>query len=360
MRDAAATDTSGLFDTRELSAVLHAMHGRHSSNSTDKVCAIAFPFKKRVFMNGYIKLPIYDPNTSIPAYWEQLISSLASVEVDNPDPYVKEYAPVRVSQSSTVQLLRLFPHPSRYHWFPSWAQVQQYPDVSVRDNDSVLAAAGLDYSLHIKSGRIYQGCSLQLTQPPAPNKKEIYCCTMDGKDALLAATVPGIELRIDLGRRYVLVDISPDHSLWVKSIYRCMETSMGHEHLPIWPKSVILVCEEVEQSIADTVRVTEGSSATMRYCLRRVTTLEWDCELSEKPGSGHWLPFEPSLVHIRYIICSTYGGYRCVWDYDLSFGSPGPDPNVFCDPVAVAGLMNQEGWDEELHKRWPVYSVYLI
>ena len=102
MRDAAATDTSGLFDTRELSAVLHAMHGRHSSNSTDKVCAIAFPFKKRVFMNGYIKLPIYDPNTSIPAYWEQLISSLASVEVDNPDPYVKEYAPVRVSQSSTV------------------------------------------------------------------------------------------------------------------------------------------------------------------------------------------------------------------------------------------------------------------
>ena len=279
-----------------------------------------------------------------------------------------------VQQSPTVQLLRLFPHPSRHHWFPSWTQVQQYPDVSVRDNDQGddLVFGNMDYSLRIMSGRIYRSCSLQLTQPPTPEKKAMYCSTIDGKDAQLEATVPGIDLNIDSRINYVLVDISPDSSLWplekevveysniIGMLDCCQETDIEHDHLPIWQKSVVLVCEEVDtiaQSKADNALVSEGPLATMRYCLRRVTTLEWNCRQSATPADTrsprHWLPFQPSLVHMRSVVCSATGGLHSISPWV-------EDPDVFCDPGAVTGLWSEEGWQQEWHKRWPFYEVYLV
>ena len=285
-----------------------------------------------------------------------------------------------VQQSPTIQLLRLFPHPSRHHWFPSWTQVQQYPDVSIRDDDQgsdpVLVAGNMDYSLRIMSGRIYRGCSLQLTQSPTLEKKAIYCSTISGKDAQLEATVPGIDLNINPQGNYVLVDISPDSSLWpfgneefsesnIHLLHRildcCKETDEGHHHPPVWNKSVILVCEEVDtpaQPITDTAPVTKGSLTMIRYRLRRVTTLEWNCRPSPMPANptstspGHWLPFEPSLVHMRSVVCSATGGLHSV--------SPlMDDPDVFCDPE-VTGLWSQGEWHEEWYKQWPVYGVYLV
>ena len=330
-----------------------------------------------------MKLPIYDPSTPIPVAWEQLISSIASMEMEDcdiPDLPEDEYDNViQVSQTPTIQLLRLFPYPSRDHWFPSWAQIQQYPDVSVKDDVPILAPEGTDYSLHIMSGRVYRDCTLQLIQPSTPETKAIYLSTMDGKDAQLVATVPGIELQIDPGSRYVLVDISPDRSLWPYADEdHCNKTGIGHEHLPIWQESVIVICEEVDtlaQPAIDTVKVAEGSSAVMKYRLRRVTTLEWDCKISGEPGPGRWLPFEPSLVHLRSVVCSAKGGREHVYLLDpeedeVEDGDGGqdgdqdedgdPDLNVFCDPEAMAGLLNQEGWHEEWYKRWPLYGVYLV
>ena len=161
---------------RDLDALLRAIRRQHSSNPIDKVCAIAFPFKKHESFNyNRMTLPIYDPSTPVSIAWEQLISSIASTEMEIFDlpsvPNSKRDDLMRVCQTSTVQLLCLFPHPSRYHWFPSWAQVQKYPDVSVRDNDSVLIAGGMDYSLHIRSGRIYQSFSLQLNPTTCPQQE---------------------------------------------------------------------------------------------------------------------------------------------------------------------------------------------
>ena len=184
--------------------------------------------------------------------------------------------------------------------------------------------------------------------------------------------MPGIELQIDSKSHYVLVDISPDPSLWPlnrhevdsSNIHRildcCKETDIGHDHLPIWRKSVVLVCEEVDtlaQPKTDTVLTTEGSLTIMRYRLRRVTTLEWNCRLAAIPADpkspGHWLPFEPSLVHMRSVVCSATGGRHSV--------SPlVDDPDMFCDPKAVKGLWSREGWHQEWHKQWPVYEVYLV
>ena len=340
----------------DLDALLRAMRGRHSSKPIDKITAIALPLQKRGFHDITIAtLPIYDPSIPVSTAWERLISSIASTEM------TCGIEPRHTINIPTIQLLRLFPHPSRNHWFPSWTQVQKYPDVSVRDSSPVMTTGGIDCSLRIMSGRIYRGCSLQLIQPPTPGKKAVYCVTMDGKCAQLEGTVPGVELPIDSKTNYVLVDISPDRSLWpINKHYRCWETGRGHEHQPIWQKSVIVVCEEVDalaQPAADTARVTPGSFAITRYNLRRVTTLEWECRPSADPGPGYWLPFEPSLVHMRSAVCSARGGLRAV----VSLRPPHVfSPDVFCDPAVAAGLRIEDGWHEEWSRRCPAYEVYLV
>ena len=397
-----------LFISCDLNALLCGMRKRHSSNPIDKMCAIAFPFMKCNYdINLDITLPIYDSSTPISVAWEKLISSIASTTVtldeaaleiyrnDDDSKYILSKS-LSLPYTATTQLLYLFPHSSKHHWFPSWAQVQQYPNVSVRDgdlrdtdprdSDVGETPSVMDYSLRITSGRIYRGCSLQLIKPPTPETKAIYCSTRGGKDAQLVATVPGIELHIDSRIKYVLVDISPDLSLWPSNIENtCENTDEGHEHLPIWPKSVIIVCEEVDT-------LAPGyPSAVIQYRLRRVTTLEWEAD-------GCWLPFEPSLEHMGSIVCSAKGpeslqslgiessdsegsdssdnedidsrdneGIDSPDNEDMDIDSPDNegmdvdssdnediDLNMFCDPVAVASLLSQEP------SRWPRYEVYLV
>ena len=366
----------------DLDALLRALRGRHASNPMDRVFAIAFPFtrhesydnKDSIFQG--MTFPIYDSKTPIPIAWEQLISSIASIKMEDcdiPDLPEDEYDYViEVSHTPTIQLLRLFPHPSNNHWFPSWAQIQQYPDVSVRDDGPVLAPEGTDYSLQITSGRVYRDCTVQLIQPPTPETKAIYSSTMDGKNAQLVATVPGIELQIDSGGRYVLIDISPDRSLWSYNEEYCTKTEIGHEHLPIWQTSVILVCEEVDilaQLVAE--RAAGSSTAVMRYRLRRVTTLEWDCRTSAEPGPGRWLPFKPSLVHLGSVHCSAMGGigsiYEALFDEDSEDSEDSdeddnkaadkaeiPTSDMFYDPKDSAGLLSRR------REEWPVYKIYLV
>ena len=340
------------------------MRGRHSSNPITKVCAIAFPFVKHHSTTQMI-LPVYHPSTPASVAWGQLISSIASTKESGLPRSLNgmENRLGEVGHTPTIQLLCLFPHASRHHWFPSWTQVQQYPDVSVRDNDPCLLTGDTDYSLRITYGRIYRGCSLQLIDPPTSNKKAIYCCTMDGKDAHLVATVPGIELNIDSRSKYVLVDISPDRSLW-SNAESCRNRGMGHEHLPVWQESVVIVCKEADTLSQTAAGVTASSSAIMKYHLNRVTTLKWDCRLSAKPGPGRWLPFNPSLVHIRSILCSANGGYLQRSGY--YYPEEDPDANMFCDPAAVADLLQMElhkqpqEWYKPWPKRWSMHEVYLI
>ena len=366
----------------DLNALLRGMRHRHSTKPNDKLCAIAFPFMKCNYATPYMTLPIYDTNTPTSVAWEKLISSLASTMMEFNELGLETYLDYNdvehdewedgqseddqsksldLPYTPTAQLLCLFPHPSRHHWFPSWTQVQQYPDVSVRDSDPSQTASGMDYSLRIMSGRIYRGCSLQLTKPHTPETKAIYSSTLEGKDAQLVATVPGIELHIDSKSKYVLVDISPDLSLWPKNDFNtCFDTDEEHEHLPIWPKSVIIVCEEV-----DTLDL-ECPFTVVEYRLRRVTTLEWECR---QPGKqdGCWLPFEPSLVHMRSIVCSAKGR-----ELLKSPDNKGKDLDVFCQPTAVISLLSQEilgenwheDWHEDWHENWPswwpTFEVYLV
>ena len=152
----------------DLNALLRGIRKRHSSNPIDKISAIVFPFMKYSYAtDSCMNLPIYDSNTPTSVAWEKLISSLASTTMDFVQLSFLDDSDgwdftSRLPYTPTTQLLYLFPHPSKHHWFPSWSQVQQYPDVSVRDSDLSETTSGMDYSLRIMSGRIYRGCSLQL------------------------------------------------------------------------------------------------------------------------------------------------------------------------------------------------------
>ena len=311
MKNAASMrDDRGLLDFHvrepaDLNALFLAIRGRHSSNPIDKVCAIALPLQKRnTFNRSNVSFPIYDPNTALSVAWERLVSTIASAKMENEDYH---YHSNKFHRTSTIQLLCLFPNPSRHHWFPSWAQVQQYPDVSVRDNDNdpVLVSGDMDYSLRIMSGRIYRGCSLELKRSPTSNAEAAYHCSMGmGSEIVeLVATVPRIELNIDSQSRYILVDISPDRSLWPpRALDKCRWDLEGHVHPPIWGRSVIIVCKEVDNlAHAQPAQVTTHSPAILRYRLRRITTLEWDCR-PPRQGDKCWLPFKPFLEHMRSVV----------------------------------------------------------
>ena len=366
--------------------LFRAMRGRYSSNPMDKVFAIAFPLQKNSLIGKRVTLPIYNPSEPLSEAWDRLISSIASTTINPSDALLMRGSreckgnELRLADySPTIQLLRLFTH-SPGHWFPSWAQVQQYPDISVKGNDLAAsmelqlqvdtAERGMEYCLRIETGRIYRGCSFQLIQPPSPGKEAVYLCTMDDSEdtAQLVATVPGIELRIDPTSKYVLVDISPDRSLWPWSKNPedprgCMKTAIGHEHLPIWEKSVVVVCKEVvtlAEAASDAIgnklgNINTRPSTAMKYYLRRVTTLDWDCTLPPEPetqaaaepsslGHGRWLPFSPSLVHKWSIVCSVKGSPPRGYFSEI--------PHVFCEPEAITDLDN--------HQQWPSYEVYLV
>ena len=362
MKNAASMrDDRGLLDFHvrepaDLNALFLAIRGRHSSNPIDKVCAIALPLQKRnTFNRSNVSFPIYDPNTALSVAWERLVSTIASAKMENEDYH---YHSKKFHRTSTIQLLCLFPNPSRHHWFPSWAQVQQYPDVSVRDNDNdpVLVSGDMDYSLRIMSGRIYRGCSLELKRSPTSNAEAAYHCSMGmGSEIVeLVATVPRIELNIDSQSRYILVDISPDRSLWPpRALDKCRWDLEGHVHPPIWGRSVIIVCKEVDNlAHAQPVQVTTHAPAILRYRLRRITTLEWDCR-PPRQGDKCWLPFKPFLEHMRSVVCSAVGSKD-----ELRCATSLCPPDVFCNPTAVAGLPVTNGWRE--WDKCPVYEVYLV
>ena len=357
---ASMRDTNSDYDhCVNLNTLLLAVRGRHSSNPIDKVCVIAFPFQKHPWGSFQVTLPIYDPSTPVSVAWERLISIIASTRVTI---YDKSSPSPEPQHSPTIQLLCLFPHPSRHHWFPSWAQLQQYPNVSFRDNDPVTAAGDIDYSLPIRTGRIYHGCSLKLKQAITSEEKAAYHCSIGSKSVELVATVPGIEVNFDSRTTYVLVDISPDTS--VGSFRPCLNVFVGHVHLPMWQKSVVIVCEEVDTL----AQLATHSPAILayRYRLRRITTLEWDCRTGEK-GRG-WLPFGRSLEHMKSLVCSAEGGHHyrnppslvCSAEGGHHYRNP---PDVFCDPAAVTGLpiRTKSGYIETYDwDKCPRYKVYLV
>ena len=194
---------------------------------------------------------------------------------------------LRGDKHFVAQLLRLFPHPSAQHWFPSWAQVMKYPDVTLKEpqiSDGV--KPDKDCSLRLYGGRLYRGVTLTKCNQPATHIRETFRATNDAGQSIILrphSTVHALEqcptIEFDLAEQYVLVDLEPQAPCG-ESVSREPHSLVVCRELTVWkpPRS--------NWDGRITVENLKDPSA-YHYRLRRVTSLE-----HEKPG---WLPFPADL-----------------------------------------------------------------
>ena len=137
---------------------------------------------------------------------------------------------------------------------------------------------------------------------------------------------------------------------------------------PLWQESVVIVCKEVDNlAHVQPSRVTTDSPESLRYRLCRITTLKWNPDISSGPDfdpNNCWLPFKPSLEHMRSVACRADGPTEEIPTYSIgrtkTIVATFPCPtDVFCDPEADAGLLIQQNGRHE----WGMcsaYEVYLV
>ena len=277
------------------------MQHRCASNPLDKVAGLFFFLFNQRCQGDFVSakpcdtVPTYIPSETPSYAWNRLVKTAARIEEDDEEELM----------SFGVQLLKIFPHPSAEHWFPSWAQVMQYPDVSIQEHqleDGVQPER--ECSLHINVGRLYKGCDIRWD-----SETKYYFATAPGPDGvdlevkLFSSTgkhFSGNEIKA--GYSYVIIDITP-------SKMKDLENSRiyAHPEKPAWRKHLLVVCREITPWIktqSPTMSSVHEKYKTnpYQYILRRVTTLQWNPagqdSKSDKPQA--WLPFQPTLVMTNF------------------------------------------------------------
>ncbi|RPB25477.1 hypothetical protein L211DRAFT_847844 [Terfezia boudieri ATCC MYA-4762] len=220
--------------------------------------------------------------------------------------------------SVAMQLLRLFPHPSVDHWFPSWEQVMRYPDVSLaasRRGYEAELPPRTDRSLRLYNARIYRECIVHGAQFPvaAGHAGSRHCIVSkrgpNGQLQQLTMASPSGEIPSELlnktyeDRQYVLVDITTHH---------VTNEALSRLRVPMWKTHLILICRELSpfQLPPPTLAGFEPDPARPQdtrhqYHLRRVTTLEWTPlaqefgdaveNVNEENCRQLWLPFRADV-----------------------------------------------------------------
>ena len=195
-----------------MNALFRAIYGRQSSNPRDKVYAVAPPFKRRVNYSSRLfktPAPIYDPCTSLQAAWEQLISSISSIDIS------ESHLPLVEGRSGS-------PRQQQFNYF-IYSPILQ---------DTTGSRAGLKYSntlmfLEIMILQVWSqqagttlyayflGTYTVVAHLSFDYQDKSYLLLHHGRQRCV--TVPGIEVDFNSRSNYVLIDISPDHSLWTNS-----------------------------------------------------------------------------------------------------------------------------------------------
>ncbi|KAF8429406.1 hypothetical protein BGX38DRAFT_411724, partial [Terfezia claveryi] len=325
----------------DVARILQTMQRRYASNPTDKVAGLAFPLRHF----DIDILPVYRASESPSQAWDRLVPCVASMQRYMPCFYPCCY---ETGMSVAMQLLRLFPHPSVDHWFPSWEQVMRYPDVSLaalqRGYETELPPR-TDRSLRLYNARIYRECIVHSAQllMPAGNAGSAHCIVIkrgpDGQLQQLTMASPSGEIPSELldttyeDRQYVLVDITTHH---------VTNQALSRLRVPMWKTHLILICRELSpfQLPQPTLAGFEPDSARPQdtrhqFHLRRVTTLEWTPpelvarefddavkNVNEENCRQLWLPFK---ADVRVASQSWHKYYRDTedtlfpWDDDIVF-----------------------------------------
>lgn len=289
-------DAISIRDAGELNMhkLLIALQDRCASNPVDVVGGILYFCMHEPEIPSLARpFPAYHSGECPDVAWTRLVHASAQVSTGQCLRCIGQPG-LRGDKHFVAQLLRLFPHPSAQHWFPSWAQVMKYPDVTLKEPqlpDGV--KPDMDCSLRLYGGRLYRGvtltkCKLRpeaIASTPTHTREIFRVTNGKGSSIILRPHRPAHApeqwpiIEFDPAEQYVLVDLEPQapcggsvtresHSLVV-----CRELTAWKPPRNGWDGRITV--EELKDPGA------------YHYRLRRVTSLDY-----EKPG---WLPFSADL-----------------------------------------------------------------
>ncbi|KAF8462307.1 hypothetical protein BDZ91DRAFT_683493 [Kalaharituber pfeilii] len=192
------------FEKFNFDVLLQEIQHRCASNPVDMVSSLAFLFYGT--MSHDVSIPTYNPQEKPEDAWVRLIYSLYSSI---------GFTPTGLHLSIVRSLLQHFPYPSAEYWFPSWAQVMQFPNCVVEPQLPGGVLPRVDYALWLRCGFLYRECMLRrvLNSAGRIDHYVVAAKGLDGKECevQLRSATPTQDLPdVDLvhGGRYVLVDVT--------------------------------------------------------------------------------------------------------------------------------------------------------
>lgn len=276
------------------------MRGRVAFKPLDKIWGLYFPCleslsRRTPTASESLILPLYDENAEPEHAWQLFVRALAKIEEPCAESAWRAYACPR-ADTLALYLLSNFPHPSAEHWFPSFRQVEAYPNVSLQEPQlDDQTAPRMNAPLCIKWGRLYRRVRL-IIDIARGSKSGSWLASAPGyrRSICLENTNPRSTRDLDLvsGQTYTLLDLTPFYFHQVDAVHDGNQTTQGirnrHDAFrPIWNTNLIIVCRELSKWNPPS----PGNSACLyQYRLRRVTSLIWRRDPHE-----HWLPFEETI-----------------------------------------------------------------
>lgn len=277
------------------------MKGREADKPQNKIWGLFFPCLFLSLGRGTptagesIMLPSYDENHKPEHAWQLLVHALAKNEGPRAEP-AGGICAGPIADTLALYLL-LTPHPSAEHWFPSWDQINSYPEFSLQESQlDDQKAPSMNVPLSIKWGRIYRRVQLTMDRGAksgflaiAPGYTEPICLENINPNS-------GRSSGLISGQTYTLLDLTPFYSHQVDAVDNGNRTpsrtiqgirNCRDVFRPICNTSLIIVCRELSEWNPPS----PGDSAHLyQYRLRRVTSLTW-----ERRHDEHWLPFKETI-----------------------------------------------------------------
>jgi len=224
-----------------------------------------------------------------------------------------------------LHLLMLFPNPGPEHWYPTWNQFMDFPELTYEPQLPDRTPPQANTPLILNSGRLYRGCTLhqvldRFGEPASYSVTQANSVGESGSNLpwdgvrLGPTTAGGLpQISTDAGQTYVIIDITPTSII-------LRDSSLE----PAWLCHILLICRELspwiqpEDDPPERVRARIiGPTGNLvkedrpRYLLRRVSTLQW------MATSKTWLPVKECLGSRRVYEFEVGNGVGWIAQFDI-------------------------------------------
>lgn len=282
----------------DIGFLIREIQQREATNPVDRVATLVYLYRGTSGSKVTRPiLPVYNPSESPEAAWVRLMNTIQETDaltgIDSLDGRLR----------LELHLLMLFPNPGPEHWYPTWDQFMDFPELTYETQLPERTPPQANTPLRVTSGRLYRGCTLHqvLDQVGEPASFSVTQTNAVGESGgglswdgvrLLPTTAGGLpQISTDAGQTYVIIDITPTNLI-----------TKGWLLEPAWLCHILLICRELtpwiqpEEDPPKRVRTRIiGPTGNLvkedcpRYLLRRVSTLQW------MATSQTWLPVKECL-----------------------------------------------------------------